>query len=108
MRIRLSGETSLVSLRYGIAVLLMLAILVLAACGTAAAPESGGAAATATPTTAPATVVSDPPPAGTEEPAPSAMLAPTFELPSGTGGTVSLASFAGDKNVVLVFYRGFW
>jgi peroxiredoxin len=31
-----------------------------------------------------------------------------FTLPSAAGQNVSLASFAGDKNVVLVFYRGFW
>ena len=31
-----------------------------------------------------------------------------FTLPSGTGGDVSLASFAGERNLVLVFYRGFW
>jgi cytochrome oxidase Cu insertion factor (SCO1/SenC/PrrC family) len=32
---------------------------------------------------------------------------PAFELPSAGGGTVSLASLEG-KNVVLVFYRGYW
>jgi peroxiredoxin len=31
-----------------------------------------------------------------------------FTLPSASGDEVSLESFAGDKNVVLVFYRGFW
>lgn len=31
-----------------------------------------------------------------------------FTLPSATGGTVSLDSYLGDKNVVLVFYRAFW
>lgn len=31
-----------------------------------------------------------------------------FTLPSGTGGDVSLASFAGERNLVLIFYRGFW
>ncbi|MHB8438931.1 MAG: peroxiredoxin [Acidimicrobiales bacterium] len=30
--------------------------------------------------------------------------APDFELPSSSGGTVSLASFKGNKSVVLVFY----
>lgn len=114
MRIRLSVKTSRVSLHYGIAALLMLAALVLAACGTAAEPESDGApataapAATSPPTTIPATAASDPSQADTQEPASDAMLAAAFELPSGTGGNVSLASFAGDKNVVLVFYRGFW
>jgi cytochrome oxidase Cu insertion factor (SCO1/SenC/PrrC family) len=32
---------------------------------------------------------------------------PAFELPSASGTKVSLASLAG-KNVVLVFYRGYW
>lgn len=32
---------------------------------------------------------------------------PAFELPSADGPKVSLASLAG-KNVVLVFYRGYW
>lgn len=32
---------------------------------------------------------------------------PAFELPSADGAKVSLASLAG-KNVVLVFYRGYW
>ena len=31
-----------------------------------------------------------------------------FELPSASGDTVSLESYVGDKNVVLVFYRAFW
>ena len=31
-----------------------------------------------------------------------------FTLPSGLNGDVSLESFAGEQNVVLVFYRGFW
>ncbi|GAB4406006.1 MAG: hypothetical protein OHK0021_17770 [Bryobacter sp.] len=33
--------------------------------------------------------------------------APGFELPSLEGGKLSLASLRG-KNVVLVFYRGYW
>jgi hypothetical protein len=31
-----------------------------------------------------------------------------FTLPSGLEGDVSLDSYAGEQNVVLVFYRGFW
>ena len=31
-----------------------------------------------------------------------------FTLPSVPDGTVSLDSYAGERNVVLVFYRGFW
>jgi cytochrome oxidase Cu insertion factor (SCO1/SenC/PrrC family) len=33
--------------------------------------------------------------------------APGFELPSAAGGMFRLASLRG-KNVVLVFYRGYW
>jgi cytochrome oxidase Cu insertion factor (SCO1/SenC/PrrC family) len=38
----------------------------------------------------------------------AAESAQPFTLPSGLEGDVSLASYAGEKNVVLVFYRGFW
>ena len=31
-----------------------------------------------------------------------------FTLPSASDGSVSLESYAGKRNVVLVFYRGFW
>ncbi len=34
--------------------------------------------------------------------------APRFTLPNATGGVVSLDSYLGEGNVVLVFYRGFW
>jgi len=34
--------------------------------------------------------------------------APLFSLESFEGDTVSLAEFRGQKNVVLVFYRGHW
>ena len=45
----------------------------------------------------------------TEEPAPPENLAHTFSLPSALDGApVSLESYRGQKNVVLVFYRGFW
>jgi len=33
--------------------------------------------------------------------------APAFELPSASGGKLSLESLKG-KNTVLVFYRGYW
>ena len=92
--------------RLGIATFLSLAILALAACGSAAEPAATAApAATEAPE---ATAMSEATPPATEVPAPSAKLAPTFELPNAAGETVSLASYAGDKNVVLVFYRGFW
>lgn len=83
------------------AVILALAIVGMAACGTAAEPTADEPQASATTATGATT-------ARTEAPAPSAKLAPTFELPNAAGETVSLASYAGDKNVVLVFYRGFW
>ena len=34
--------------------------------------------------------------------------APLFTLESYDGGAVDLAGFRGDRNVVLVFYRGHW
>jgi cytochrome oxidase Cu insertion factor (SCO1/SenC/PrrC family) len=34
--------------------------------------------------------------------------APDFTLESKDGATVTLSSFRGRKNVVLVFYRGYW
>ena len=82
----------------GMATAMAMALTTLAACGAAAEP-----------TTAPDTPAA---PAGqqaaAEETASQATLAPTFELPNAAGETVSLASYMGDKNVVLVFYRGFW
>ena len=33
-------------------------------------------------------------------------MAPGFTLPSASGSDVSLESYRGDKNVVLVYYRG--
>ena len=38
----------------------------------------------------------------------SANAAPEFRLSNAAGDTVSLDSYAGRKNVVLIFYRGFW
>ena len=35
-------------------------------------------------------------------------VAPDFILPQYDGGSVTLSQFRGSKNVVLVFYRGFW
>ncbi len=34
--------------------------------------------------------------------------APDFTLQTKDGGTVTLSQFRGKKNVVLVFYRGYW
>ena len=95
--------------RLGMAVILALAIVGMAACGTAAEPTADEPqASAATATEASATTATGATTARTEAPAPSAKLAPTFELPNAAGETISLASYAGDKNVVLVFYRGFW
>ncbi len=73
---------------------LFLATLALTACGP-----------TVQPTTAPAETE---PPAAATDTVPSAKLAPAFQLPNAAGEMVSLASYADSKNVVLVFYRGFW
>ena len=86
-----------------LAVALALSLVALTACGassesTATAPQL---------TVAPATG-SEEQPSTAEAAPPSAKMAPNFELPNAKGETVSLASYAGDKNVVLVFYRGFW
>ncbi len=90
--------------RFGAVVALSLTVLALAACGASSDSASEAPAATAEPTGSEVIEsASDTTPAE-----PEGDIAPKFELPSGTGGTVSLASFAGDKNVVLVFYRGFW
>ena len=97
---RLFGPLS----RLAMVVTLALAIVALAACGSAAAP----------PTSAPAAgegeqgAIVDEHMTGTEDSVPAAMMAPTFELSNAAGETISLASYAGEKNVVLVFYRGFW
>lgn len=80
---------------------LALAIVVLAGCGSAA--EGGDA----TPTVAPAIDARQIATPDAESP-PMAQVAPPFALPNAAGETVSLASYAGRSNVVLVFYRGFW
>ncbi len=52
----------------------------------------------------------EPTAAPTPPPEPPENAAPLFSLPNGAadGELVSLESYRGDKNVVLVFYRGFW
>ena len=90
--------------RFGAIIALSLTVIALAACGASSDSASEAPAATAEPTGSEVNEsASDTTPAE-----PEGDIAPKFELPSGTGETVSLASFAGDKNVVLVFYRGFW
>lgn len=72
---------------------LALALAALAACG----PAAGGVT--------PAATIQ---PSAAAETPPAAPVAPPFALPNAAGETVSLASYAGRSNVVLVFYRGFW
>ena len=81
----------------------------LLACGASEGPTQESPAATAEPATSPAATREDESTSSAPgEPEPPGDVAPKFTLPSATGESVSLASFAGDKNVVLVFYRGFW
>ena len=90
--------------RFGVLLALSMAAVALAACGASSEPAAESPAATSAPSPAEtAETTSD-----AAETEPQGEIAPKFELPSGTGGTISLASFAGDKNVVVVFYRGFW
>jgi len=85
--------------RVGSMVALSLAVLALAACGGAAQPATDAPQPTA-PEAAAATA------AGTT---PGQLrAAPKFELPDTSGETVSLDSYMGNRNVVVVFYRGFW
>ena len=88
--------------RFGTAIALSLAVLGLAACGSSEEPttEAPAAAVESTSESTAATPSSESEPQGD--------IAPMFTLPSASGDEVSLESFAGDKNVVLVFYRGFW
>ena len=80
-----------------------LVAVMIAACGTAAAPVAEESRSH------PAGRVQENEDAVTSGAAISAAgVAPAFQLPTASGETLSLASFAGDKNVVLVFYRGFW
>ena len=88
----------------GLEALIAVAALLLAACGSAAEQEP----ASAPTATEPSAATGEATPVSAGATAASAKVAPTFELPNAKGETISLASYAGDKNVVLVFYRGFW
>ena len=96
--------------RFSLAIALSLAVLGVAACGASEGPATEAPPATAESTTAPtaATSSGESETSATDEPEPQGDSAPMFTLPNAAGQNVSLASFAGDKNVVLVFYRGFW
>ena len=88
--------------RFGTAIALSLAVLGLAACGSSEEPTTQTPAAAAE-STSESTAATP-----SRESEPQGDIAPMFTLPSASGDEVSLESFAGDKNVVLVFYRGFW
>lgn len=90
--------------RFASVIALALAVLAIAACGSSSEPVTESRAATSEP----ADQASAARPDDGEGPSPAAKVAPAFELPNAAGETVSLASYAGDRNVVLVFYRGFW
>ncbi len=48
---------------------------------------------------------------GTDEPPETLMLSPEltdFTLPSGLGNEVTLSSYLGEQNVMVVFYRAWW
>ena len=96
--------------RSGTAIALALAALAVAACGSPAEPTREAPAATAAQATVPAATGSpeDPSSTAANDAEPQGDLAAKFTLPSAQGDSVSLESFAGDRNVVLVFYRGFW
>ncbi len=77
----------------------------------AAAACSGGKAESGPAREAPGAA----PGASAPRPAAPAVSAPPFgpgvhdfTLPTSLGGPVSLREYLGQKNVVLVFYRGFW
>ncbi len=92
----------------GLAVALALVVMALAACGSESAQSTPDSPQ---PTAPPATAVPTPgadSAATMEAPEPASNTAPKFELSNAIGETVSLGSYAGSKNVVLVFYRGFW
>ena len=111
-----------------------LVLLFVAACGDSTSTDEPDPAPTIPAATTPAPTPEPPPPTSTPEPpkpqptaaqpAPTATSAPEpdeqaaalevgdtvpdFELASATGPDVSIASYRGDKNLVVVFYRAFW
>ena len=89
--------------RVGGAVALFLVVLALVACGTAAEPQP-----TTPPPATEAAAAATTGEQATSSPATSGKLAPNFQLPDTSGETVSLDSYMGNRNVVVVFYRGFW
>ena len=97
--------------RLGLVAALSLAVLALAACGSSAEPATEAPARTAEPSTAEGdqAAILDEHLTGAGEPEPQGNVAPMFTLPDARDSMdVVLESYRGDKNVVLVFYRGFW
>ncbi len=100
-----------VLVRMGVVAALSLAVLALAACGSSAEPATEAPAGTAEPaaTEGDQAAIFDEHLTGAEEPEPQGNVAPMFTLPDARNSMdVVLESYRGDKNVVLVFYRGFW
>ena len=95
---------------FGVIAALSLAVFALAACGSPGEPAATAEPTEADAATQPSATVAGESTSGstTAEPEPQGEVAPKFTLPSAAGESVSLESFAGNKNVVLVFYRGFW
>ena len=112
-------------------------LVAVAACGDSSSTDDSKVAPTTpaatkpapTPTPKPPPPTSTPPPPEpaptATQPAPSATSAPEpdepeaaapevgdpapdFELAAASGSDMSLASYRGEKNVVVVFYRAFW
>ncbi len=95
----------------GVVAALSLAVLALVACGSSAEPATEAPSATAEPAAAEGdqAAIFDEHLTGAEEREPQGNIASKFTLPDARDGLdVSLESYRGDKNVVLVFYRGFW
>ena len=106
------------------------ALLLVAACGDSSSTDDSKVAPTTPAATKPASTSTPTPPPPTSTPAPSQPSptatsapepdeaavaapevgdpAPDFELAAASGSDMSLASYRGDKNVVVVFYRAFW
>ena len=101
-----------VLVRSGVIAALSMAVLALAACGSTAAPTDEAPATTAAEPAADEggqAAIVDEHMTGAEESEPQVNVASKFTLPNARDGLdVSLESYRGDKNVVLVFYRGFW
>jgi hypothetical protein len=100
--------------RASIPVLMLAACVLILGCYRLLTPSNPGPAATPTPalTSLPEPAVNPSPttPSTSTSVAqssipPTGEQAPDFTLPSGTGGTIALSGYKGQKNVVLLFYR---